>query len=248
MAGNIHKTKGIVLRTVKYGETSLIVSIFTEQFGVQSYIINGVRTSGKKGAGAANLYQPAALLDLVVYYNEHKHLHRIKEAKWHLLYQHLLTDVHKNAVTVFMIELLTKCLKEPEENTALFHFVEDALLELDKSETAVMSNMPLFFSLQLAHFFGFKIDDNYSQSRPYLDLQEGSFVATQPSHPYFMEAEAAAITSQFLKVMQTNELATIRLNHLFRRRLLQGYETFYRLHIDEFSNLKTLPVLREILS
>ena len=83
MPSQLHKTKGIVLRVVKYGETSLVVTIFTELFGVQSYIVSGVRTSTKKGTGKANLFQPTAILDLVVYHNELKHLNRIKEFKWY---------------------------------------------------------------------------------------------------------------------------------------------------------------------
>jgi hypothetical protein len=61
----VHKTKGIILRTVKYGETSLVATIFTEQFGLQSYLVNGVRTATKKGTAKANLFQPSAILDLV---------------------------------------------------------------------------------------------------------------------------------------------------------------------------------------
>ena len=112
MPDKIHKTKGIVLRTVKYGETSVIVTIFTELFGVQSYLVNGVRTSTKKGTGKANLFQPAAILDLIVYHNELKQLQRIKEFKWSVIYQHIFSDVPKNAVALFMVELLTKCLKQ----------------------------------------------------------------------------------------------------------------------------------------
>ncbi|MFT3936946.1 MAG: recombination protein O N-terminal domain-containing protein [Chitinophagaceae bacterium] len=59
----IHHTKGIVLRTVKYGETSVIASIYTELFGLQSYLVNGVRTSSKKGPGKASLFQPGSILD-----------------------------------------------------------------------------------------------------------------------------------------------------------------------------------------
>ncbi|MBL7720826.1 MAG: recombination protein O N-terminal domain-containing protein, partial [Chitinophagaceae bacterium] len=70
MSDKLHKTKGIVLRTVKYGETSVIVTLFTELFGIQSYLVNGVRASSKKGTGKANMFQPAAILDLVVYHNE----------------------------------------------------------------------------------------------------------------------------------------------------------------------------------
>src|SRR6202008_3070019 len=109
MSQTLHKTKGIVLRTVKYGETSVIVTIFTELFGVQSYLINGVRTSAKKGTGKASLFQPSAILDLVVYHNELKQLQRIKEFRWDWLYQHILSDVKKNSVALFMIELLTRC-------------------------------------------------------------------------------------------------------------------------------------------
>ena len=73
-----HKTKGIVLRTVKYGETSVIVAVFTEKFGVQSYLVNGVRISTKKGSGKANLFQPSAILEMVVYHNELKQLQRLR--------------------------------------------------------------------------------------------------------------------------------------------------------------------------
>ena len=74
-----HKTKGVVLKTVRYGETSIIAGIFTELFGLQSYLINGVRVTSKKGSGKANMLQPGAILDMVVYHNELKNLQRVKE-------------------------------------------------------------------------------------------------------------------------------------------------------------------------
>lgn len=248
MSDKLHKTKGVVLRTVKYGETSIIVSIFTETFGVQSYLVNGVRASTKKSSGKASYFQPAAILDLVVYHNELKHLNRIKEYKWSLLYQHIFSDVPKNAVALFMIELLTKCLKQPEGNDELFQFIEDVFLKLDESNKAVMANLPLFFAIHLTHFFGFRITDDYSNMKQYLDLQEGRFVAEQPYHPHFLEDKQAEITSLFLKVLQVEELEEIKLNHDFRRNLLLSYEIYYRLHIHDFGMMKSLPVLREILS
>src|SRR5215216_2570761 len=136
----IHKTKGIVLKSVKYGETSLVITMFTELFGLQSYIVNGVRMASKKGSSKAIFFQPSAQLDLVVYHNEYKNLQRIKEYKWAHLYQHIFSDVRKNAVAVFMIELLTKCLKQPEPGAELFYFVEDALIHLDKATDTVTAN------------------------------------------------------------------------------------------------------------
>lgn len=248
MSDKLHHTKGIVLRTVKYGETSVIVTIFTELLGLQSYLVNGVRTSSKKGSGKANLFQPAALLEMVVYHNELKQLQRIKEFRWSSLYQHILSDVKKNSVGLFMVELLTKCLKQPEANPELFHFAEDAFLHLDTCADAVAANFPLFFALHLPVFFGFRISDNYSESRTFLDLQEGDFVNEQPRHPHFLEDKQAFVTSQLLKVQQPDELKDIKLNHEFRRNLLFTYEVYYKLHVQDFGAMRTLPVLKEILS
>lgn len=247
MPAQLNKTKGIVLRVVKYGETSLIVTIFTELFGLQSYIVSGVRTSTKKGVGKANLFQPTALLELVVYHNELKHLNRIKEFKWHYLYKDILTNVPKNAAALFMIELLTKCLKQPEPNPELFEFIEDAFIHLDESGDTVMANLPLFFALHLPSFFGFRINDDYSEETPVLDLQEGTFVAGKPNHLHYLEGRQAEITNELLMTMQPGELEQIKLNRDFRRQLLSAYEIYYRLHIQEFGTMKTIPVLSEVL-
>ena len=247
MSSQLHKTRGIVLRAVKYGETSLIVTMFTELFGLQSYLVNGVRTSTKKGSGKANLFQPTAILDLVVYHNELKHLNRIKEFKWSYLYQHIFSDVPKNAVALFMIELLTKCLKQPEANPELFEFCEDAFIHLDESTGSVMANFPLFFALHLPVFFGFRISDEYSDKNSIVDLQEGMFVPERPNHFHFLEGKQAEVTSELLKMMQPEELEQLKLNHDFRRQLLFAYETYYALHIQDFGTMKTLPVLREVL-
>jgi DNA repair protein RecO (recombination protein O) len=243
----LHSTKGIVLRTVKYGETSVIVLIFTEKLGVQSYLINGVRASSRKGTGKANLFQPAALLDLVVYQNERKQLNRIREFKWAHIYTNIFSDVPKNAVSLFMVELLTKCLKQPEPNNQLFQFCEDAFIHLDESSLPVMANFSLYFALHLSSLLGFQIHDSYSSEKRYLDLREGAFAAEQPEHPDFMEDRYGELTSDLLKVMQPAELEQIKLSHETRRRLLQAYEVFFALHVPEFGRMKTLPVLREVL-
>jgi DNA repair protein RecO (recombination protein O) len=244
----IHKTKGIVLRAVKYGETSLVLTMFTELFGLQSYIVNGVRTVSKKGSSKSVFFQPSAILDLVVYHNEYKNLQRIKEYKWAHLYQHIFSDVRKNAVAVFMIELLTKCLKQPEPNPELFYFVEDALTHLDKATDTVTANFPLFFALHLAVFFGFRIHDKFSEEKHFLDLEEGLFKAVAPNHQNYLDDKAAEVTSYILKTQQPNELEDLKLNQEFRRLLLNSYEGYYRLHISDFGSLKTLPVLREMMN
>lgn len=243
----IHKTKGIVLRTVKYGETSVIVTILTELFGLQSYLVNGVRTASGKGGTKAGLFQPAAMLDLVIYHQESKNLQRLKEYNWSFLYQNIFADVITHSIALFMVELLQKCLKQPEPNPELFYFMEDSLKSLDQSEYHVQANFPLFFALHLAGFFGMRIDDNYSEKRSFLDLEEGYFSEVKPSHPHYLENPLSEISSHLLKIMQPAELADLPLNKEKRRMLLTAYEDFYSIHVAGFTALKTLPVLRTIL-
>ena len=95
-----------------------------------------------------------------------------------------------------MVELLLKCLKQPETNSELFHFVEDAFIHLDEADESVVGNYPLFFALHLASFFGLRIQDNYSNERQFLDLREGLFVSDRPRHPDFLEGEYSALTSE----------------------------------------------------
>lgn len=244
----IQKTKGIVLRSVKYGETSLIVTMFTELFGLQSYLINGVRQVSKKGNTKASFFQPAAILEMVAYHNDFNKLQRLREYKWDHLYQHILSDVRKNAVALFMVELLSKCLKQPEANPDLFYFVEDALHHLDEANEAVTGNFPLFFALHLAVFFGFRVSDEYSEEKHYLDLQEGQFTALQPSHQFYLLDREAAAVSDILKIMQPQELEQVFLNQEMRRRITHALEQYYAFHIPEFGSLRTLPVLREVMS
>lgn len=241
-----HKTKGIVLRSIKYGETSLVVTIFTEMFGIQTYMVNGVRTS-KKSAAKANHFQPTAILDLVVYHSENKSMQRIKEFSWAVLYDKLLSDVIKNSIGSFMAELIYKCLKQPEANADLYNFCEASFLELDQADKTVTANFALFFTLHLTHFFGFRMTDNYSDENLFLDLQEGNFTDHQPAHPDFIEGKNAELTAQLLKVMQPDELKQFNLNGEIRRLLLLRYLEYYALHIPDFGQMKTLLVLHEVL-
>lgn len=241
-----HKTKGIVLRSIKYGETSLVVTIFTELFGIQTYMVNGVRTS-KKSAAKANHFQPTAVLDLVVYHSESKSMQRIKEFSWAHLYSTLLSDVIKNSIGSFMAELLHKCLKQPEANADLYNFCEESFLQLDHANKTVTANFALFFTLHLTHFFGFRMTDNYSNDEVVLDLQEGNFIDHQPTHPYFIDGKNAELTAQLLKVMQPRELEQFNLNGEIRRLLLLRYLEYYALHIHDFGQMKTLLVLHEVL-
>lgn len=241
----IFTTKGIVLRTIKYGETSVIASVFTELFGIQSYLVNGVRTSGK--SSKAHFFQPSSILEMQVYHNELKNLQRIKDLKWSFLYKNILSDVTRNSVALYMVEILQKCLKQPETNEDLFNFCEDAFLQLDNASDEVTGNFPIYFSIQIAQILGFRLLDNYSEERNFFNLQEGIFSNEDAASPNHLSKELSFHISELLKAVHPDELAQIKLNRKIRFAILKSLENYYVWHVPEFGTMKTIPVLAEVL-
>ena len=126
------KTKGIVFNYIKYKETSIIVRIFTRELGLQSYIVNSVRTKGK--TNKISFYQPFSILELVVYSNPKTELHRISEAQFAVKYTTIPFNITKSTITLFLAETVSKMMMEQEENPALFDFLEAALIQFDSLE------------------------------------------------------------------------------------------------------------------
>jgi DNA repair protein RecO (recombination protein O) len=243
-----HKTKGIVLRTVKYGETSVIATVYTALFGIQSYIVKGVRQTSKKGSSKASYFQPAAMLEMEVYHNELKNLQFIKDYQWSYLYNALFFDVIKNAAAMYLIELLQHALKQPEANPELFYLIEDSLKQLDKGNETLTANMPLYFTLHLLAELGFQVQGEYNVQTPVLDLQDGNFVSAIPDHQFYITGDLAATTSSINNINFYNDLESFHLNRNIRRQLLEAYAQYLSLHIEGFGELRSLKVLQEVLS
>ncbi|MFN5358834.1 MAG: DNA repair protein RecO [Bacteroidota bacterium] len=244
---SIHHTKGIVLRTVKYGETSLVVSMYTEMFGLQQYMVNGVRTNKKNPSLHSAQLQPGNLLDMVVYHNDRQTLQRIKESKQLIQHETEVSNITRNAILLFMLELLQNCLKQPDAHADLFYFLEDVLSELYKSSESQLANLPLFYIIHLSHFFGFRIMDNFSHANQYLDLHEGQFVSSNPSHQLVIQPPLSEKVAQLLRAMQIAELGEIKLNRNQRNQLMDDLLQFYAMHIHPFSKLKSLAIIRTVL-
>lgn len=242
-----HKTRGIILRTIAYGETSVITTAYTELFGVQSYIVKGIRKGSKTSQGKSSYFQPGAILDMEVYHNELKNLQFVKEFNWGHLYEHVFFNVVKNAAAMYMIELLQHSLKQPEANRELFYLAEDSLKQLDRGSDALTANLPLYFTLHLASELGFRIQGEYTTQTPVLDLQEGGYVPHAPQHHFHLLDEQAKSTSLVNNIMFYNDLENIALNRNTRRSLLQAYQQYFALHIQDFGELKSLRVLQEVL-
>ncbi|RMG85121.1 MAG: DNA repair protein RecO [Bacteroidetes bacterium] len=239
----IIKTRGIVFHARKYSETSLIADIFTEEKGLRSYIISGVRS--KKAKVSASLLQMMSVVDLVAYHRDDRDLTRIREIKAGYVYQSLPFDVRKSAVGQFMVEVARKTIREMEANNALFDFLMRNFLFLDQT-TQTFANVHLHFLLELTAYLGFLPSGEYGADTPVFDLQEGGFVAKVPGHPHFVPEEKSRIISQILHAPL--ELChEIRMTREVRHEVVNHMLDFYRLHIDHFPTIHAHRILREVL-
>ncbi|MEQ9297687.1 MAG: DNA repair protein RecO [Cyclobacteriaceae bacterium] len=147
----LFKTKGICLSYIKFKETSIIVRIYTRSFGLQSYIVNGLRsTKSKKTLG---FFQPLTLLDLVAYHRKETDINRLSEFKIGDTYTTIPFDVRKMSMAIFLSEFMTRVLKEEEEQAEQFDFLYNSLLVLDELDSGY-ENFHLQLIIKLSRYLG----------------------------------------------------------------------------------------------
>ncbi len=237
------KTRGIIFRAIKYSETSIIADIFTEEKGLRSYIISGVRT--KKAKVSASLLQVMTLVDLVAYFRDDKDLHRIKEIKVDLVYSSIPFDIVKGAVGLFMIELARKTIQESEENKKLFTFLYETFRLLDTTQNPVY-NLHLSFMIELSAFLGFLPGGEYVDETSFFDLEEGIFVDEEPHHFHYLDKKQSNLLNQFLNTVIW-ESYTIKMDRLSRKELLNKLLLFYGLHVENFQKINAHEILEVVL-
>ncbi len=223
----IHKTRGIVFRYTKFRETSIIVSIFTELFGLRSYIVNGVRSSNKSSGNKIALYQPLTLLDLVVYNREQANINRIKEVKCLYPYRTIGMDVRKSTLCMFLNEVMNKSIREESHAQEVFDFIYEAFVTLDEMDAGT-ENFHIIFLIKLSRFLGF---------------------GPQHTHELSDSLRLDADTEKKLgELLHCDFDFIIPLSLKARREILDCVLKFYAEHIDTFGEVKSLQILREIFS
>lgn len=237
----LDKTEGIVLKTTKYAESSIITNIFTKKYGLLSFIVQGVRSSRNKQKG--NLIQPLNMLTLEIYLKEQRNLNRIKEYSTNYIYKYLHVDFAKQSVALFCIELISKCLKEHEVNERLYNYLSLFLTELDQ-ETDSIENKPLFFLLETASILGFEPSLQNILHGNYFNLETGRFEDSIASVNVLDKEETNMLKKLMAVYFEKNEL---KLSSLERKLLLEKMLLYFRWHIADFPELKSPHILSEIL-
>ncbi len=235
-------TKAIVLTSLKYGDNSLIVKLFTEQRGLQSFMLKGILKS-RKGKLKVALFQPLTQLEIVARTSKTGSLGYIGEAAVSYGYTTVHTDIRKGAVALFLAEVLAQSIREQEAEPRLYQYVETALQWLDQH--GEMANFHIRFLIGLTRFLGFFPDQN-STDGDYFDLVEGAFCREASWNPCFSGPEIHA----FKTLLGTNfdVLHTVKLNQNQRKVLLENMIRYFEIHLHGFKKPKSLVVLDEVFS
>ncbi len=226
----LKKTAGIVLSSIRYKETSIIVKIFTRELGLKSYLVNGVRTQGNKSKIA--LYQPMTLLDLVVYNKETSGLQRISEARLHRPHQLIPFDFTRTGLALFMTEVISRSIYENYQNESLFDFIQESICHLDCLE-AGLSQFPLVFLIEKAKFLGFAPEES------------SGFLIESRSQPFTQE-ELRIADSYIQSLMAESYRCESTVPLHLRRKILDHLLDFYSEHLEDPDPWKSLSILRQL--
>lgn len=237
----LHQTKGIVFYKVKYSDTGFIIKVYTELFGLQSYMIR--RSGNKKSLVKPTLIQPLTLVEIIVYHKEKKEVQHLKEIKIAYPFKTIHRDIRKSSVLIFLNEILYQVIREQELNHELFNFLYNSIISLDQSDKNI-SDFHLHFLMRLTKYIGFFPKNNFSEENPVFNLQEGVFTnqialpeitITRPFSDYF----AGLIDAGQRQV-------SIAVSH--RPLLLEYLIQFYRIHVPDIKEIKSHYVLQSVLN
>lgn len=228
---------GLVLRAVRYGDTQVIVNVFTEAAGTVPFIVRGAK---------ASTWQPLSLVEVVWDEHARTNLHKPRELTLWRPWRTLPFQPDKAAMSIFLGEFLGQALRTEQANGQLFDYIVNALTWFDESDRNYV-NFHIVFLLHLTQFLGFlpNVDDWHEGC--FFDLEAATFTRTRPSHVHYLNPDEAALVPKFLR-MNIRSMRAVGLNGAMRHRALEIVAAFYRLHIPEFPELQSLSVLAEIFA
>lgn len=235
-------TKAIILSSLKYGDTSLIVKCYTQEEGVKTYLIRGVLKSKKSGLKAA-YFQPLTQLRIVANHNSKNTLNSIKELQVIHPYKTFHTDIVKQSVVLFLSEVLSNSIQEEEQNLALYEYLETAFIWLDVHDR--VASFHLLFLLNLSGFLGF-YPDTSDKNKKGFDLLEGVFSDNIHEKNVISKNDFYQFKKLLGIIFDTLENVTYSKEE--RQLVLKVIIQYFKLHLDSFRNPKSLQVLETVFS
>jgi DNA repair protein RecO (recombination protein O) len=238
---SLHSTRGIALSVADYSETSVIARIYTEEFGMQAYMLNGAKR--KKSKVKLTMLQPMTLLAMNVYHKPGKGLQRVSEMRCEPLLRTVALDMEKTSAAFLFSEVIGKTIRESEANKKLFDFIFDSVLLLDSVSSK--GSLTESFLLNLTSYLGFFPHENYSADKSYFNLKEGLFQPRPPSHPHWIDEKQSEALFMLMKTPMENSEA-LNFSLPLQKNILAALMMYYRLHHEGFKGIRALKVLEEV--
>ena len=237
----IETTKAIVLNTIKYGDTSLITTCYTQKSGVKTYMLRGV-LKAKKAKIKPAYFQPLMQLNLTANHNNKGNLNSIRDLEVSNFYNAIYTDIKKQTIALFLAEILYHSIREEEQNSNLFQYLESSFLWLDAHDN--ISNFHLLFLLNLTKYLGF-YPETGNIGNSYFDLLEGKFI----KHHNYNTVSGDNLV-QFKKLLGINfdVIHQVNFNADNRQAVLSILVQYFELHLDGFKKPKSLEILKSVFS
>lgn len=237
----LHKTKGIVLHAVKYSDTAWVVTVYTDQFGREAYMVYSVNK--KKSSFRAAYLLPFTQVEMNVSHIPGKEIQQIKDVRISVPLTNIPFQPVKNAITFFLSELLFKVLRTAEPDASLYEFLENSIGLLEHSEEGI-ANFHLLFLVRLTRYLGFEPNNNYTANSIF-DLLNGIFTNERPQHAHYLPASDSQLLSNILST-PFSEMHTLSLDRNMRNRMIDDLLTYYKLHVSGFSIMQSTDVLRTL--
>ena len=234
----LQSTEGIITRTVKYGESSMILDLLTSENGIQSFIIGGIRKKG--GKNRTPLIQVLNIVRVEAYIKGADKLSRIKEISYSYIYQTLPFDVLKASIATFLIEVCRKAAKASDDFPRLYHFIVKGLIHLDQTPRD-FHHFHIRFLLKMAKILGFEMTNNYGPATPIFDLRDGTFIGSRVDHRLHLDEEVSQAMHRYLKDEDFEDIP-----RQLRQHIVDAIVDFYDYHLEEFGTLKSLEVLKAL--
>ena len=193
--------RGIVLRTVKYGDTSIIVDLFTESHGRMSFMASTSRA--KRSVRSVSFWQPLSMVEFSAELlpNGGK-LPRPSDVRTYYNYIDLPFSPIKSTLALFLAEFLSAALREEKENTPLYRYIESSLQWLDLADSpASIANFHLAFLMHLSRFIGIypnlDVSGNLNPNpNPNLNLNPNSPLSAVHSPQSTLHSQLSTFNSQ----------------------------------------------------
>ena len=238
------KTRGIVLHALRYSDDSQIVDVLTETRGCVPFLVKMPRS--RKSGIKTQLLRPLNILDIDLDYRPQQNLQRIRDMRVHEPYQSIPYEPLKSVVALFLGEILYYALRHEDKNERLFNFLLQSLHWFDMAEADYV-NFHLACLIKMTRYLGFWPNCEERENRmAFFDLIEASFTNLHPIHSHYLKGEEAEWVPRFLK-MNYATMRYFKMTRQQRNYVLDILCYYYRLHIPDFPEIKSLNILREVV-